>query len=235
LGETKSQVAKRYTENRKAYELYMQGLYYFYNKRVNENLEKAVECYHEAIRKDSDYALAYAQLAETYLSIGGWGYLPPREIFPKAIEAANKALKIDNGLAEARSAVAYKNYGNYLHLALLWKFIAKAMYDKALEKCQKSNDQLGIGIVYAKIGKKTEAQKISRDLIIHAEHNSELTHSIAQLFFALEENDQAFHWLEKAYEYRHSQMIGLKISPAFNSVRDDPRFKDMLRRVGLEK
>jgi len=156
---------------------------YFYDKRGNENLEKALECYHEAIRKDPDYALANAQLAETYLSIGGWGYLPPREIFPNAIEAASNALKIDNGLAEAHCAlagtkycydwdwegvekefklaiatnpncsVAYKNYGNYLYPALLWKFIAKAMYEKALEEWQKSNDQLGIGIVYAKLGK----------------------------------------------------------------------------------
>jgi len=72
-------------------------------------------------------------------------------------------------------------------------------------------------------------------LIIQAEHNSELTLSIAQLFFALEENDQGFQWLEKAYEHKHSQMIGLKIWPTFNSIRDDPPFKDMLKRVGLEK
>jgi hypothetical protein len=73
------------------------------------------------------------------------------------------------------------------------------------------------------------------DLISQSEQSPELTLSVAGLFFALKENDQGFQWLEKAYEYKLPGLARLKIRPECEGVRDDPRFKDMLRRVGLEK
>jgi len=124
---------------------------------------------------------------------------------------------------------------NYLHRALLGKYLAKGMYEEALEECQKSNDLMWTGIVYAKIGKKTEAQNILMDLVSQSEHGPELTPSIAGLLFALKENDQGFQWLEKAYEYKHRLLAYLKIQPEFESVRGDPRFLAMLKKVGLEK
>jgi serine/threonine-protein kinase len=110
IGEKESQIVKHYTVNREAYDLYMRGLYLL-NKRGRENLEKAVEYFQSAIEKDPSYALAYAGLAETYVTMGDTAlYLSPSEAFSKAREAAQKALEIDASLAEAHNTLAQVKY-----------------------------------------------------------------------------------------------------------------------------
>jgi len=109
LGEKEATLVKRYTESREAYDLYMRGLY-FLDKRGETNLKKAVNCFQEAIGKDPTYALAYAGLSETFATIGDWNYLPADEAFPKAREAAQQALEIDNSLAEAHCALGQVKY-----------------------------------------------------------------------------------------------------------------------------
>jgi serine/threonine-protein kinase len=109
IGEEEAKIVKHYTKSREAYDLYTRGIY-FLNKRGKENLEKSVEYFQEAIEKDTNYALAYVGLAESYITLGDWGYLPPKEAFPKAREAAERALEIDDSLAEAHSALACVKY-----------------------------------------------------------------------------------------------------------------------------
>ncbi len=57
---------------------------------------------------------------------------------------------------------------------------------------------------------------------------------MASLYFALGENDQGFKWLDKAYEDLDSNLCYIKVSPRFESVRSDPRFKAILKKMGLE-
>jgi serine/threonine-protein kinase len=104
-GEEKARLAKRPTENIEAYQLYLKGLYYW-NKRTEEGLPRAIESFSEAIQEDPNYALAHAGLAESYIVLGGYGLLPPTEAFAKAREAAARALELDDMLGEAHNALA---------------------------------------------------------------------------------------------------------------------------------
>ena len=104
-GEEQMRLTKHYTENVEAYQLYMNGRYYW-ETRTGEGLKRAIEYFGEAIGKDPNYALAYAGLADSYALLGVF-HLPPKEALPKAREAALNALRIDDRLAEAHAALGH--------------------------------------------------------------------------------------------------------------------------------
>ena len=107
LGSKKKVMLKHHTVNSELYNLYLLGRFYT-NKRNTEGLNKAIGYFEEAIRQDPEYALAYTGLSEAYtLSAIGYSALPPKEAFPKAKEAALKAIEIDDSLAEAHTSLAY--------------------------------------------------------------------------------------------------------------------------------
>jgi len=103
-GEEKKLLAKRPTENVEAYQLYLQGLFYW-NKWTQADFKKAADYFTQAVQKDPRYALSYAGLADTYSLLGDAGYLPPSEAWPKAKAAAMQALDIDDALAEAHTSL----------------------------------------------------------------------------------------------------------------------------------
>ena len=70
-------------------------------------MNKGIEYYQQAIGKDPTYALAYAGLSDSYTSVAIFGFVPPNEAFPRAKEAALKALEIDDTLAEAHASLAF--------------------------------------------------------------------------------------------------------------------------------
>jgi serine/threonine-protein kinase len=91
--------------NPEAYEGYLKGRYYW-NKRTEESLKKGISYFQEAIQKDPSYSLAYVGLADSYVVLHGWGFLPAEEAYPKARAAARKALEIDDTLGEAYASLA---------------------------------------------------------------------------------------------------------------------------------
>jgi TolB-like protein len=99
------QLAKRYTENVEAYQLYLRGRFYL-NKRNEESLKRGVAYFQQAIDKDPQYALAYSGLADSYSTLGSVGVsaLPPKEAMVKMKLAAQKALELDDTLAEAHTS-----------------------------------------------------------------------------------------------------------------------------------
>src|SRR6266403_1245104 len=103
-GEEMKLLAKRPTENAEAYQLYLQGLFYW-NKWTQNDFKKAADFFTQAVQKDPHYALSYAGLADTYSLLGDAGYLPPSEAWPKAKAAAMQALDIDDTLAEAHTSL----------------------------------------------------------------------------------------------------------------------------------
>lgn len=104
--EEKERLAKRYTQNGQAYQLYMMGSYYR-RTRSEKGLKKSIELFEQAIKEDPNYAPAYAGLAFTYNVLGYTGQLPPKEARQKEELAALKALKIDSDLAEGHIAMAH--------------------------------------------------------------------------------------------------------------------------------
>jgi eukaryotic-like serine/threonine-protein kinase len=103
-GEEKKLLAKRPTENAEAYQLYLQGLFYW-NKWTQADFKKAADYFSQAVQKDPGYALSYAGLADSYSLLGDAGYLPPSEAWPKAKTAAMQALDLDDSLAEAHTSL----------------------------------------------------------------------------------------------------------------------------------
>jgi serine/threonine protein kinase/Flp pilus assembly protein TadD len=326
-GDERRQLTKRYTENAEAYQLYLRGRF-FWNKWTPEESQKAIGYFEQAIDKDPGYALAYAGLADTYISQAWFGELPPREAVPKAEAAALKALEIDDLVAEAHVSLAFAsfvydwdwpaaekhfdralalspNYSNahswhsfYLatigrsdealaeakraldldpaspgasqnvalqyyyarrldealeqfqktlemdyhdaHLGLGYVYAAKGMYQEALPEFEEyakldRGTPRSIGVLaytHARLNERSQALRALKELGELSKKRYVPSASFAIIYVGLEDKDQAFTWLEKAYKER-SRLPLLKIDPIWDPLRADPRFKELLRRIGL--
>ena len=105
-GADQQKLAKTYTTDSEAYQLYLKGKFYW-NKRTGAELKQAVEFYNQAIEKDPTYALAYSGLAETYGLYSSYDVAPASDSMPQAKAAALRALEIDEQLAEAHTALGF--------------------------------------------------------------------------------------------------------------------------------
>jgi TolB-like protein/DNA-binding winged helix-turn-helix (wHTH) protein/Tfp pilus assembly protein PilF len=110
-----------------AYESYLRGRS-FWNQRSEASLLKAIDQFNKAIEVDAGYAPAYSGLADCYTTLGYLSYLDPLDAFPRARDAATKALELDSSLAEAHTSLAYYN----LYHAWNWTE-AENEFKKAIE------------------------------------------------------------------------------------------------------
>jgi serine/threonine protein kinase/Flp pilus assembly protein TadD len=150
--------------------------------------------------------------------------------YDQAIQQFQKTLELDANfpLVHAHLPAAYEQ---------------KGMYDQAIAGFQKgvalrggtewSFSMSGLGHVYGVSGKKAEARAVLDELKQASRQEYVPADSIALVYAGLGEKDQAFTWLEKAYEEHAFKMAWLKVDPQWDSLRSDPRFADLLRRVGL--
>jgi len=110
------------TENLEAYQLYLKGRYisnqYFSNERSGPGLAKALACFQQALTLDGQFAAAHAGVAETYTLLAFFGLRPPLQVMPEAKAAAQRALAIDDGLAEAHTSLGF------IHLVYDWDWAA---------------------------------------------------------------------------------------------------------------
>ena len=125
-GAEQSAIAARPTEDSEAHELYLRGRYFF-GKRTAGDLKRANAYFNQALAKDPNYAPAYAGIADSYVLLPEYSDEPPAELFSKARAAAEKALALDNDLAEARVSLGL------LHGADLNLNAAKREFERALE------------------------------------------------------------------------------------------------------
>lgn len=124
--EEQALLRKRYTADTEAYELYLKGIY-FWEKRTREGTGKAIDYFQQALARDPNYALAYVGIANCYSAMPISGDVPSRDAFPKAKEAAIRALEIDGSLAEAHVSLAY------IHFFFDWDWEAsRAEYQRAI-------------------------------------------------------------------------------------------------------
>jgi tetratricopeptide (TPR) repeat protein len=113
----------------------------------------------------------------------------------------------------------------------------KGLYDQSVQSFRKMGDHphaLGhLGNAYARAGHLDEARAIIPRLQEHIRKDGVGTYEIALVYAGLRNKDQAFEWLEKAYAVRDKGLTFLKVDPCVDPLRSDPRFQDLLRRVGL--
>jgi serine/threonine protein kinase/tetratricopeptide (TPR) repeat protein len=101
----KKQLTKRHTESAEAYQLYLKGRHHW-NQWTEPSFYKAIEYFQQAVKKDPQYALAHAGLADCYVLLGWNSYVSPKEAFPRGKAAAESALHLDRDLAEAHTSLA---------------------------------------------------------------------------------------------------------------------------------
>lgn len=106
LSGSETGITKKYTDSNEAYQLYLRGRYSF-GKRTKEEMLRAIDYYQQAVKLDPTFALAYARISEAYGSMPAYPYLSPKEAFPEAKSAAQKALDLDPTLPEAHTFLAY--------------------------------------------------------------------------------------------------------------------------------
>lgn len=108
-GAEQKRLTQRPTENSDAYQAYVKGRY-FWNKRTTEGLQKGLEYFQEAVALDPAYTQAYVGIADSYALLGLFTVMPPKVAFPKAKQAANKALEMDPELADAHATLGFVSF-----------------------------------------------------------------------------------------------------------------------------
>jgi len=312
-----------------AYELYLKGRYFYYKGGVRA-VQQALAYFQQALAHDSNYALAYAGIADAYQSLTWSTYLLPRQGMPKTRAAALKALaleptlaeahaslgdqlcfydwdapaaerelrraielnpslanahffyshclashgRLDEALAEARraheldplnaqvaTALPWALYGArrydeaiavqrksldldpgfaWGHMILALALTAKGRYAEALAAARKMAALAGdapsiaglLGYVAGRAGERAEAQQILTALERRPPGNTAF--AIALVHMGLGDNEQALRWLQAAYEERSEWLVTDMPAPNFDSLRQDPRFSALMRKVGIE-
>ena len=127
-GAEKSRMTERSTQNAEAYQLYLQGRY-FWNRRTAGGTTKAIDYFQQAIAKDPNFALAYSGLADSYFSLArNSATLSPRKAGAKARQAAEKAVDLEPSLGEAHTSLGLA------HLIFEWDFAgAEREFRRAIE------------------------------------------------------------------------------------------------------
>jgi serine/threonine protein kinase/Flp pilus assembly protein TadD len=330
-GETKERVTKRYTDNPEAYKLYLQGRY-FWNKRRASEIQRAIESFNNALALDPNYALAYVGLADSYILLEQYAGIPGKEVYPKAVVAATRALEIDNSLAEAHTTLAFANCAswnwekseqgfkyaislnpNYPTTYHWYSILLNALtrhddaftaikqaqvldplspviavnvaiayylqgnYQRALQELDgvlridssfspayirkgecyaqmgrvkegyaaslkgvetsgRSAEALSfLGYSAALLGKRDEAVGIANELEQRFSNGTSSGYYIARVYLGLGEGDKAFRWLNADFENHAGTMIWLTQDKEWDSYRTDPRFVDLLKKIGLAK
>ncbi len=147
--------------------------------------------------------------------------------YDEAIKEYNKVLEMnpDFWLAHGYRAFAYEKETKFQE--------ADADLQKVLAAFPHTNAKAALGELYALRGKKAEAHKIIRELQEDSKKEYVSDYWLATVYVALGDKDTAFRLLENAYAERSLWLLDLKVDPRFAAVRSDPRFQDLLRRIGL--
>lgn len=128
------------------------------------------------------------------------------------------------------------------HWLLMVIYAGKGMYEETIEQCQKLSSlapdsmtfMAEVGCYYGIAGRRAEALKILNEFKEKSKKEYIRSYLIAIIYAGLGEQDQAIEWLEKAYDEHDHSMVWLKVGPQFDSLREDPRFQALLKKMKLE-
>ncbi len=327
-GDEQKEISKRDTTNAEAYQFYLRGRYHW-NKRTGVELKKAIEEFQQAIDRDPNYALAFTGLADCYMLLEQYAGVPSSETAPKARAAAERAIAIDDSLAEAHTSMAFHyhqswqwaesekeferaislnpNYPTARHwyqilLEALGRddeafaqikraleldplspvleanigeayvkkgdldsamehanrlvqldpnfplahhiqglvYLRQRRYAEAITEIQKdvTNDRSAYSLQYlgyacAMAGRRDEAGAVLKELEGMYNKRESLAQYQAAVYAGLGDEDQAFAWLEKGFQARSATLVFVVFDLTFDPLRSDPRYVDLLRRMGL--
>jgi len=202
-GEEKKLVPKETTENAEAYQLYLQGLFYW-NKWTYPDFVKAADYFSQAVQKDPRYALAYAGLADTYSLLGNSGYVPPPEAWPKAETAAKQALAIDGTLAEAHTSLGLVKE----HFEWDWPG-ADQQFQRAIElNANSANAHHWYGDYLANMGKSDQGLRETRKALESDPLSLVINATVGRQLYLSRQYDPAVEQLRKVLD------IDPKLAPA---------------------
>jgi len=226
LGERTASTQLRHSEDLEAYQLYLKGRY-FQAQRL-EGLAEAVGFFQQAVERDPHYALAHAGLAEAFIFMAVYNFLPPKEAFPEARRAAASALALDAQLAEAHVALAEINLFHDWDWAAARRGFAKALelrpqdpmmriwlgyyhgilgeFDRALPLCTQAAEQdplsLWVQGAFAMIlylaRQFEDAVTVCEKMIELDRHNSEAYRWGGKSLGLLGRREQALEWLRQS-------------------------------------
>jgi DNA-binding winged helix-turn-helix (wHTH) protein/TolB-like protein/Flp pilus assembly protein TadD len=193
--EEKRGIAKRYTADSEAYLLYLKGRYQL-NRLTDDGFFKGRDFFQQAIDRDPNYALAYAGLADAYNRLGGFDALASKEVFPNARKAAEKALKLDESLAEAHTALAT------IALDYDWDFSTAALeFRRAIEINPGYSDGHQMNAYYlAAIGRFDDALVEMKRALELDPLSLEKTTGIGEILYQQRRYDEAIAQYRKALE-----------------------------------
>ena len=242
-GETAKQVAKGGTSDPESYQLYLKGRYYW-EKRTPESLDKSRDYFNQAIEKDPNYALAYLGLADYYDVVSDYAPVPSSEMVPRARAAAQKALAIDDSLAEAHAILA-DSYANQ------WEWsAAEREFKRALELNPNSANTHKLYWLYlSSLGRHEEALAEIKSAIRLDPLNLKYNDNLGQEYTTGREYDLAVEQFEKVIEMDpsfasvHGDLAGayfdmgkydlwLQESATSSSLAHQPEYEAMFKEVG---
>jgi TolB-like protein/Tfp pilus assembly protein PilF len=194
------QLVKAPTLNLAAYTNYLKGLHYW-NKLTPADARKAIACFEEAIALEPGYAQAYAMMAGAYSYLGSTGQMQPGKAFKIVHEYANKALALDNTIAESHTAKG----AAYLFYEWKWKEAHDAL-QKAIQLNPAATPAYQLlAFYYIMTGQKYEAVKIMEEAVRVDPLSPIMNHALGNMYIFAERYDDAIRQSDKLLEM-HPQM-----------------------------
>ena len=153
--------------------------------------------------------------------------------------------RYDESIPHFQKALDLYPNAAFIRAQLAWAYAMKGMYPQALaeydkiaepDKAVAAENQLvadGLGWVYAVSGRRADALKVAKEVEELSSHAYVDFYQVATIYAGLGEKDEAFRLLGKGYEQRSAGMLYLAIDPFWDGMRSDPRYGDLLRRIGL--
>ena len=156
-------------------------------------------------------------------------------------DAYISARRYDLAIAQLHKALDLHPNDPLLEYQLGWAYIFSGAYDQGMESIRNSQAADGVdpqlspdvACINAMTGKPDKTRQTLNRLLALAKKNPVSPGLIALVYLALDERAQGLTWLEKAYAQHSSMMTWLKVDPRFDRIREEPRFQDLMRRVGL--
>jgi tetratricopeptide (TPR) repeat protein len=214
---------------------------------------RAEEDFKQVIALNPNYAEAHHQYGAYYLTLTGRPMEGVAEMkLAQQLDPVNPYINFDTTLpyliarqydqSIAQTRKALEMFPNFFvpHMALGTALFQKGDYSTGIEELEKAKAMeptpqlIGmLGYAYAKSGRKDEARKLLAELKEQSKVRYVASYWSAMIYVGLDEKDQAFAWLEKAYQERSWWLVWIKMDPMVDSLRSDSRFIDLMRRIGF--